>query len=259
MEVLLEVFRIVERGPVHARELGLRLVAPPIRSGQREELHRLDRPRVLQVRPAAEIGELALAVERDLSVGRVNELDLVRLALPLEVAFGLVALDRHALPRPALGDLAPHLLLEAPESLFAHGPGELEVVVEAVLDRGPDRDLGTWIQALRRLSEEMGSRVAQNMERVGVVAVPSREDLDALAVAQRQPEVAHVAVRADEHGLLRKLGPDRTRSVEPGRAVGQLELGVIGKNDLHDGKREYSGIIRPRPRRDRARVARSGP
>src|SRR5215211_2916232 len=172
MEVLLEVFRIVERGPVHARELGLRLVAPPIRSGQREELHRLDRPRVLQVRPAAEIGELALAVERDLSVGRVS-------------------------------DLAPHLLLEAPESLFAHGPGELEVVVEAVLDRGPDRDLGTWIQALRRLSEEMGSRVAQNMERVGVVAVPSREDLDALAVAQRQPEVAHVAVRADEHGLLR--------------------------------------------------------
>ena len=52
------------------------------------------------------------AVERDRPFGGVDELDLVRLALRLEDPAGLVAVDLAALERPALGDLAPDLLLE---------------------------------------------------------------------------------------------------------------------------------------------------
>ena len=55
-------------------------------------------PRVLEVRPAAEIREVALRVERDLALGGVDELDLVVLAL---------ARRRGALPRPRRSPGAP--------------------------------------------------------------------------------------------------------------------------------------------------------
>ena len=42
-----------------------------------------------------------------------------------------------------------------------------------------------------------------------------------------------VAVHAREHGLLGELRPDRARGVEAGRALGELELGRVGKDDLH--------------------------
>src|SRR5919109_804475 len=49
--------------------------------------------------------------------------------------------------------------------------GELEVVVEAVLDRRPDRDLDTWVETANRLREQVGGRVPEDEERVGIVLV----------------------------------------------------------------------------------------
>ena len=66
---------------VDPRQLRVVLVAAPVRTGEPRQLHRLDRLRVLEVRAAAEVGEVALRVERDVSLRRVDELDLVVLAL----------------------------------------------------------------------------------------------------------------------------------------------------------------------------------
>ena len=44
----------------------------------------------------------------------------------------------------------------------------------------------------------------------------------------RQAEILNGAVRADEHGLLGELRPDRARGVEAGRALGEFELGAVG-------------------------------
>ena len=79
-------------------------------------------------------------------------------------------------------------------------------------------------------------------ERVGVLRVARREELDGLAVLEREAQVARRAVHAREHGLLGELRPDRARGVEAGRAVGELELGGVGKDDLHREVR----IDRPR-------------
>ena len=81
--------------------------------------------------------------------------------------------------------------------------------------------------------------MAQDVEGVGILPVARRQDLDLLAVGERQPEVPDAPVRAHEHRLLGELGPDRARSVEPARPVGKLELRVVGKNHPH-GAREYS-------------------
>src|SRR4029079_18277671 len=81
MQVVLEVVGVVKGRAVDARQLRLRLVPARVGARQREELHRLDRLRVLEMRPAAQVDEVALRVERDVSLRRVDELDLVRLPL----------------------------------------------------------------------------------------------------------------------------------------------------------------------------------
>src|SRR3954454_6395524 len=91
LQVRLEIRLRVEGGAVDAGQLRLRGVAAPVRAGEVRELERLDRLRVLQVRAAAEVGEVALRVERDLPLGAVDELGLVLLALRLEAPLRLVA------------------------------------------------------------------------------------------------------------------------------------------------------------------------
>ena len=113
------------------------------------------------------------------------------------------------------------------------GVRELEVVVEAVLDRRPDRDLDARVEPPHRLGEQVRRRVAEHGERVGILRVARRQDLEAGAVRERQPQVLRHPVRLDEHGLLGELRPDRAGGVEPARAVGQLELGGVGEDHLH--------------------------
>jgi hypothetical protein len=237
-QVVLEILRVEERRAVHARQLRLRLVPAPVGAGEGKQLHGPDRRRVLEVRPAAEVDEVALLVDGDVAVGRVHELDLVRLACLLEVGARLVPAGLPALPGAALGDLAADLLLQALERLLGHRLRELEVVVEPVLDRRADRHLRPGVQASRGLGEQVRGRMAEHVERVGVFSVARRQDLDPLAVGERQAQVAHGAVRAHEDRLLGQLRPDRARGVEPARAVGELELRLVWKDHPH-GDREY--------------------
>src|SRR3954468_21288487 len=141
LEVRVEVGLGVERGAVDPGELRVLLVAAPVRACEAGQLQGLDRLRVLQVRAAAEIGEGALRVEADRAFGRVDELDLVRLVLLPEELAGALGVDFLAVPRAALGELLANLLLDLRERFLADRLRELEVVVEAVLDRRTDRDL----------------------------------------------------------------------------------------------------------------------
>src|SRR5512132_4357824 len=90
LEVRVEVGLGEEGRPVDPRQLRVVLVTAPVRAGEAGELDRLDRRRVLEVRPAAEVGEVALRVERDVALRGVDELDLVVLALLGEEALRLV-------------------------------------------------------------------------------------------------------------------------------------------------------------------------
>ncbi len=129
-----------------------------------------------------------------------------------------------ALPYAALLNLPLDLVLEPLQVGLGDGLGELEVVVEAVLDRRPDRDLRPREKPARGLGEEVRGRVAQDVEGVGVVLVPNGQDLDPLAVGDGQPQVADRAVRAQQNRLFGELRADRARRVEARRAVRKFEL-----------------------------------
>ena len=189
LEIGVEIGLGVEGRAVDPRQLLVVLVAAPVGTGERRELDRLDRLRVLEVRAAAEIGELALRIERDVALGGVDELHLVGLVLLEEALLRLGRGDLLALPGAALLELAHDLGLDPLEVLLADRLGELEVVVEAVLDRRPDRDLHARVEPAHGLGEQVRGRVAQHRERVRVVGVPRRQDLDRLPVGERQAEV----------------------------------------------------------------------
>jgi hypothetical protein len=69
--------------------------------------------------------------------------------------------------------------------------------------------------------------VAQHRERVGILAVARGQNLDALAVFQRQAQVLDLTVRTEEDGIAGEPLADGPRGVESRRALGQLELRVV--------------------------------
>ena len=70
--------------------------------------------------------------------------------------------------------------------------------------------------------------MAQHGEGVRIVLVTDGQDLDRLAVLQRQAQVLRASVRTYEDGLLGELRADRARGVEAGRAGWKFELRVVG-------------------------------
>src|SRR5713101_1287915 len=130
LEVRVEILLVVEGGAVNTRQLRLRRVAAPVRAGEPGELQRFDRFRVLEMRTAAEIGELALRVQGNVALGGVDELELVRLVLRREALARLVAGYLLARPLPALGELAVDLRLDPLQVLLPDRFRKVEVVVE---------------------------------------------------------------------------------------------------------------------------------
>src|SRR5262249_35547368 len=90
-EILVELVLRRPRGAVDALEHRVLLVPAPVRAGRGEQLERLERARRRDMRASAEIQEFALPVERHaIGIDAAQDLDLERLAVPLEERDGLV-------------------------------------------------------------------------------------------------------------------------------------------------------------------------
>jgi hypothetical protein len=244
LEVLIEVLLGEERRAVDAGELLAVGVAAPVRARDGLQLERLDALGRGRVRPAAQVGERPVRVQRD---GRragvrdqvLDQLDLVRLVLGPEAREGLGHRDVLVHERLVGLDVLAHLLLEAIELGVGERDvlGELEVVVEAVLDRRADRDLHAGIELERRGGQDVGRVVADEPEgRLAVAALAlGRDDANAVAVVQRRREVLHVVGVVDAHRErhARQARADRRGDVGAGGAVLELERVPVGERDLH--------------------------
>src|SRR5262249_59547531 len=111
-QMLVELVLGEPRGAVDALQHRVPLVAAPVSAGGRQELEVLHLPGRGHVRPAAEIDEVTLAVERHArSVDSLEDLDLERLAALAEESDRVLARHLLALERMiGLRDL-PHDLL----------------------------------------------------------------------------------------------------------------------------------------------------
>ena len=265
--VVLERVAALPRGAVDALQLRVLLAPPPVRRRGPGQLERRDVPGGRQVRPAAEVlprqravladvvvdGELAAA---DLGLGALgrsrrsaaleaDQLELV--GLGRELGAGVVVGDLAAHERlPLLDDLL-HLLLDGGEIVGGERRRDVEVVVEAVLDRRPDAQPGVRVQLLHRLRHDVRGRVPQDRPAVGRV---DRHRLDVVAVLEDVSQVAQLA--ADPGRDHRAVAVEDVRGRRAGGdlalAAGDVDAEVWHRWSLHGvscgpGDR----IDRPRP------------
>ena len=164
---LLQLFLRRESGAVDTLELLVLFVAAVIGAGDVQQLESLDLRRVTDVRPGAEIDELAVLIKGNRLAGRdvaqaadlVGDLPALADELLRLFAGALEALELLVL----LGDAA-HLLLDLHEVFGREGVVEVEVVVEAIVGRRPDIQLRLGEQAKHGGTQHVGGGVANLLE-----------------------------------------------------------------------------------------------
>ena len=150
-------------GAVDPLQLGPGLIAAPVGAGHAFELKGLgvELAGVGHVGAGAEVPPvLTEGVEADGLVNAGQYLQLVGLVLGLDLRLRLGAAHLLALERQLFIDDPDHLLLDRLQVGFVEGIGAVEVVVEAGLGPGTDRDLGLGEQLLDRHGQHVAHRVA---------------------------------------------------------------------------------------------------
>ena len=170
----------------------------------------LDAAGVGHVRAAAQVDERTIGVDGDdFVLAQLGEaLELERIIGEDFLRFG--ARDLLPLEGKLLGGDALHLLLEVGEVVGRERLRDLEVVVEAVVDRRAEADLGVGAKAPDRGREHMRRRVAQHRQRGGVFF---REHAKAAALAQRSVQVLDFPIQLDGHRGLEQPLADRSNHV----------------------------------------------
>ena len=226
---------VVLRGPcgaVDALEHLVLGVAAPVGAGNLHQTVHLEGARGRHMGAAAEVGEVALTVERDRFTLRdgFNEFGLVLFAEIREELHGFVAghLDAFDLD-VALDDLV-HALLDGLEVLGGERTAVGEVVVEAVFNGRPDRDLGFRVKLLHGLRHQMGGRVTDDFNTFGVAA---RDDGDLSVLVDHMGEVDELAVDAAGESSLGQTGTDVGGDIGNGDGGGEFALGAVRKGNCN--------------------------
>ncbi len=171
VQVSVEIVLSRPRGAVDPLQHFVARIAAPVRSCETRELEYLELAGRGDVRSAAKIGEPAFGVERDVFVGRDrrDDLRLVVLAEGLEVAHRVVARHQSARDRLIQARELRHLLLDRDKILGRERPLVGKIVIEPVLDHGADGHLRVGKQFLDGIGQEVRSRMADNLEAVGIL------------------------------------------------------------------------------------------
>ena len=209
VQVGLQVLVGEEDRAVDALELGVVAVAAPVGARHLRQLERLaELARRGQVRTEAHVEPVALPVDRDLLVFRqlVGPFGFELLAVLDEVVLDLGTVPHRPLDRQVAVDDLGHALLDLREVVGREGLVAHEVVVEAVLRRGAERDLRAGVEFLHRLCQHVRRVVAQQFQRIGVAR---RDDADLRIAVDHMGEVDHLAVDAQREGGLGEAWADR--------------------------------------------------
>ena len=198
-----------ERGAVDALELRVALVAAPVGARERQHLERLDVAGALDVRAAAQVDEVAVLEVRDLLAlrDRLDDLDLVLLAARARTARSASSRGTTCRTNGRFSAMIlRHLRFDARGVLGRERLG-VEVVVEAVLDRRTDRDLGVRAQAPDGVRHHVRRRVPHARQRivrdVALVAGP-----DGSLLLHHDEAAARRDCREPAAGSVRRHGRD---------------------------------------------------
>ena len=171
VQMILEGLFVTEGGAVDAGEHGALLVAAPVGAGHGEELEGLHGAGAGDVRTAAEVEEVAAAVQgHGVGVELFDDLDLVALALAFEESDGVGLAHDGAFEGNVGGHDGAHFLLDGFEVFRSEGTGSIEVVIETLVDGGTDGHLHAGEELLHGSGHDMRSGMAQELQAFGIVS-----------------------------------------------------------------------------------------
>ncbi len=157
LEVFVQEALLGEGDAVDAGELLTLLIASPVGAGEGQDLHGLDHVRVLQVRSAAEVGELAVGIVGDGTVFQFgNQFLLVLVSFFGEIFEGIGLGDLDAAEVLLLTGEFQHLVLDGFEIRVRKGAAaHVHVIVEAVFNGRADTELHPREQGLKGLCHQV--------------------------------------------------------------------------------------------------------
>ena len=191
----------------------------------------------------AQVHPSVVAIERhDLAAGhlalrradRLDDLALERLVL--EASDRVLTGDLLAEERLVLLDDPAHLGLDPGEVAFADRRGQVEVVVEAVLDRRSDRVFRLRMEPADRLGEHVRGGVSEDVERV---VGPGGDRLRRCVTRRHEREIAQLAVHTCRKRVRRQHGADRL-------PLGELDGGAVRKGQARHVRHDIRGVRAPR-------------
>src|SRR5262245_58175451 len=242
LEIRVEVFLIKERGAVEPLKLLAAGVVFPVRAGDAQELEGADAAGVRDVRTAAEVDEFALPIEAERWI-------LLQIVVDL---FDFVALAQVFHERPRLGgwpleelerlgvlDDLFHLLFDAREIVLADGSRRIDVVVEAIFQRGAERQLHAGKEAHDGPRHDMRAAMAQHGERFGIFLRQNLEGNFAVACRQFAVEIDDRAVDLGGDGGLSQTLTDAFRDIARPGSLGDLLGRAVGQT-----KGDHGGFLR---------------
>ena len=208
MQIQLEIVFFRPRGAIDPLQHFVARVAAPIRARQLGELEHLELAGRRHVRAAAQVSECALAVERDVFIGRNrgDDLGLVLLALGLEKLDGLVA--RHELSghRLVLFRELGHALFDRRKVLRREWTFIGKIVIKAVFDHRADGHLRVRKELLDRVGEQVRGGVAEHFEPIRILV---GDDGEACVAVDHEGGVDQLAVDPAGESGFGKSRPDR--------------------------------------------------
>ena len=230
-EMLAQLLRRGERGAVDALQHLVALVAAPVRAGDAGELEGLQAAGRRHVRPAAEVGEIALGIERHLPLGdALDDLDLVVLADAAEVGDSVGACELAARHREVRTGELLHGRLDAREILGRERAIALEIVVEAALDHRPDRHLRLGEEPLHRVRHQVRGRMTEDVGPFRRVRENRRDDC---VGGERSRQVDDGAVDARRDRLIGARGAERPQRLARGGAALHVHVRAARKSDAN--------------------------
>ena len=176
------------------------------------------------MRPPAQVDEPVVAVNRDdltaTHFPRIDGLDDLPLeGLPGEHVECRVAAQLLAQEWLVLGDDLAHPAIDLGEVVGCEGPPDVEVVIEPVLDRRADGEMGTLVEVEHRLGEHMGGRMADHLP---PIVAARHHHLEGPSTRQGAVQVEQPAIEPRRHRGTGEPCADPGGDVVAGCAVGML-------------------------------------
>ena len=210
------------------------VIAAPISTSHLHELEKLQLAGARHVGATAQIFKRAVAVQRDIFVGRNagDDLGFVVLADAFEMRHGFVARQHAAGDGFIFGDEFGHALFNRHQIFWRERALVRKIVEKSVFNHRPDGDLRIREQFLDGIRQQVRSTVANQLQAVSIFGC---DDGNRTVLADKKAGIDQLAIDLAAQRRFGQAGADGRGNFSHGHRLRVVAFGTVRKRDLDHG------------------------